>query len=181
MPDRARQTATRWHEATRGLDRQARDSPNLERTCALGYLPCRLSQSWALFGRGSAERRPSADAGVDGTPLEGGEEFALEWTGVIRIPESGTYTFSLGGDDGSVLRIAGMKVVDNDGLHGYGVKTATLTLAAGAYAFKLGCFEAGGGDRVTFAVERPDMPLPSVPDAWWFRVVDPNRSRGMHP
>lgn len=115
MTDRARQTATRWHEATRGLDRRARDSPNLERTCALGYLPRRLSQSWALFGRGSAERWPSADAGVDGTPFEGGEEFALEWTGFIRIPESGTYTFALGSDDGSVLWIAGMKVVDNAG------------------------------------------------------------------
>lgn len=113
---------------------------------------------------------------IDASAFEGQEAYALEWTGFIRIPAHGKYTFELGSDDGSVLWIAGIKIVDNDGLHGFGLKSGAVTLAAGAYPFKLGFFEAGGADRITLAVRGPERPLGPVPDAWWFRVADPRNA-----
>ena len=45
------------------------------------------------------------------------DNFYVIWTGKIRIPEDGTYSFFLESDDGSRLFIGGAQVVDNGGLH----------------------------------------------------------------
>ncbi len=108
-------------------------------------------------------------ARVDGSAYAGGDNYALEWTGYVRIPVAGRYTFSLGSDDGSVLWIAGMKVVDNDGVHAYWDRTGTLSLDAGVYAFKLGFFEVGEADRVSLEVQAPGAVRGPVPAEWWFR------------
>ncbi len=50
-----------------------------------------------------------------GTKLD--NHFAIRWTGKIKIPKDGTYTFFLESDDGSRLLIDGKIVVDNGGLH----------------------------------------------------------------
>ncbi|MCO5296635.1 MAG: family 20 glycosylhydrolase [Fimbriimonadaceae bacterium] len=119
--------------------------------------------------------RPVAD--IDPKPFLGRDKFGLEWTGYISIPSSGTYTFQLGSDDGSVLWLAGVKIVDNDGLHGYGAKSGAVDLEAGVYPFKLGYFEAGGADGVDLTVSGPGISAGPVPAAWWLREpLSPPRS-----
>ena len=49
-----------------------------------------------------------------GTKLE--NHFAVRWTGTIKIPKGGQYTFFLESDDGSRLLIDGKIVVDNGGV-----------------------------------------------------------------
>ena len=50
------------------------------------------------------DREPSTSTLRTGT-ASGWSQFSVEWTGFIRVPEPGTYTFSTVSDDGSVLEI----------------------------------------------------------------------------
>jgi len=99
-----------------------------------------------------------------GLGIAGADEgFGLTFKGWIRIPTSGVYTFSTTSDDGSMLRIGGAVVVDNDGLHGSAEKRGRVNLPAGDYPFELDFFEASGAQVLKVDVVPPGgvkMPLP---------------------
>lgn len=97
---------------------------------------------------------------------EADEDFGLTFRGWIRIPISGTYTFSTTSDDGSVLRIGGAVVVDNDGLHGSAEKRGRVNLPAGDYPFELDYFEAGGAQTLRVDVIGPDGVRQPLPMEW---------------
>ena len=67
--------------------------------------------------------------------------FAIRWTGKIRIPKDGKYTFFLESDDGSRLLIDGKQVVDNGGLHEMQVDSGSVELKAGDHDLKVDYFE----------------------------------------
>jgi len=67
--------------------------------------------------------------------------FAIRWTGKIRIPKDGKYTFFLESDDGSRLLLDGKQVVDNGGLHEMQVDSGTVELKAGDHDLKVDYFE----------------------------------------
>jgi hypothetical protein len=92
------------------------------------------------------------------------EEFALRFSGFVKIEREGVYRFRLGSDDGSYLIIAGAKVIDNDGLHGYVERSGAVRLGTGVYPVEIGFFEAGGAERLTFSSEPPVN---------WMRRADP--------
>ncbi|MEK7995462.1 MAG: LamG-like jellyroll fold domain-containing protein, partial [Planctomycetota bacterium] len=90
----------------------------------------------------------------DWTAQAGGhraDDFAFRFFGYIVVPVSGEITFYLRSDDGSQLRINGVMVVDNDGLHGtegFPGDAGKITLAAGAYTIEATQFERGGGESL---------------------------------
>ncbi|MCH8979786.1 MAG: family 20 glycosylhydrolase [Armatimonadetes bacterium] len=91
------------------------------------------------------------------------DNFAMRFSGYFKAEQDGVYKFRIGSDDGSYLAIAGAKVVDHDGLHGYSEKTGTVRLAAGVYPIEIAHFEAGGSERLTLQVQLPGgdwAPLP---------------------
>ena len=67
--------------------------------------------------------------------------FYIRWTGTIRIPADGKYTFLLESDDGSRLFIDGKQVLDNGGAHGMEEVAGSLQLSAGDHALKVEYFE----------------------------------------
>jgi hypothetical protein len=67
--------------------------------------------------------------------------FYIRWTGMIRVPADGKYTFSLDSDDGSRLFIDGRQVVDNGGVHGMEEVSGSVQLTAGDHALKVEFFE----------------------------------------
>ncbi|MFB6456069.1 fibronectin type III domain-containing protein [Chitinophaga sp. Hz27] len=82
--------------------------------------------------------------------------YAMRWTGYIRIPVSGNYQFQATSDDGSKFffnigyNYSGTSTINNDGLHGsQGVASSTVNLTAGVYPFTLVFFQAGGGQVMT--------------------------------
>ena len=85
------------------------------------------------------------------------DQYALQLTGFIDAPATGVYEFHLTSDDGSVLRIDGELVVDNDGLHSATTRSGTIALAAGLHRFELGFFEASGQDDVAVEWSGPDL------------------------
>ncbi len=74
-----------------------------------------------------------------GTKLD--NHFAIRWTGKIKIPKDGAYTFYLESDDGSRLIIDGKTVVDNGGLHDMQEQQGNAELKAGEHDVVIDYFE----------------------------------------
>ena len=72
------------------------------------------------------------------------ENFYVRWTGKIRVPREGNYTFTTESDDGSRLFIDGKQVVDNGGLHGAQEASGDVRLTPGDHDIKIEFFESGG-------------------------------------
>ena len=91
--------------------------------------------------------------------------FGIKFRGYIDIPETGIYTFYLGSDDGSTLKIADRMVVDNDGLHSFKEKNGQVALKKGLHPIALNLIEGGGGYRLSIQYsingsERKEIPAP---------------------
>ena len=70
------------------------------------------------------------------------DNFYVNWTGVIRIPKNGGYTFYLESDDGSRLFIDGKQVVDHGGTHEMNEMSGRAELKAGDHEIKVEFFDA---------------------------------------
>lgn len=75
-----------------------------------------------------------------GTKLR--DNFYVNWTGVIRVPKDGEYTFYLESDDGSRLFIDGKPIVDHGGTHDMTEMSGRVTLKAGDHDLKVEFFDA---------------------------------------
>ena len=71
--------------------------------------------------------------------------YALRFHGQILALKKGEYRFATHSDDGSAIYIDSELVVDNDGTHGMRRHEGNRVLEAGAHAFELVYFNAGGG------------------------------------
>jgi fibro-slime domain-containing protein len=80
---------------------------------------------------------------VPGTTLS--EHFYIRWTGVVRVPKDGTYTFTINSDDGSRVFIDDKEVIDHGGVHAMEEKSEDVTLTAGDHKIKVEFFENEGG------------------------------------
>jgi len=72
------------------------------------------------------------------------ENVGARYSGYVTVPADGVYMFALNSDDGGMLWIDDAVVVDNDGLHGAALKTASVALAKGRHRIVLGYFNGAG-------------------------------------
>lgn len=98
-----------------------------------------------------------------------GDHFAVQYDGFIKLEKDGLYEFATGSDDGSYLAIAGARVVDNDGLHGYAIKKGLVDLKAGIYPVTVGFVEAGGAETLDVFVTAPGEKEVKISDKVLFR------------
>ena len=82
----------------------------------------------------------------DISPRVEASNYAMEFSGFIRVPETGMYRFSTESDDGSKLYIDGSVVVDNDGLHGLQEVTGLIGLEQGYHRIRVGFLQRTGGE-----------------------------------
>jgi mono/diheme cytochrome c family protein len=75
--------------------------------------------------------------------------FGFVFTGTLKVPADGEYTFTLNSDDGSRLTIDGKTVIEYDGIHGEeaGAKSATITLKQGRIPIRVDYFQGPTGAR----------------------------------
>ncbi len=97
-----------------------------------------------------------------------GENFAVEYSGYINIPEDGFYTFSMNSDDGTKLFIDGKLIVNNDGRHAPIESSGITTLNAGFHKIDLQFFQAGGGLFLEADIEGPNLKKQIIPSEWFF-------------
>jgi len=84
------------------------------------------------------------------------DNFAARWFGGLKVVEAGKYTFNTRSDDGSVLLIDGIHVVDNDGHHGMETKSGSLDLESGVHAIDLRYIEASDDAGMMLEYSGPD-------------------------
>jgi flagellar basal body rod protein FlgG len=65
------------------------------------------------------------------------EWFAIRYRGKFKVESADYYTFRLLSDDGSILKIDGYPIIDNDGQHEPRSKQMTITLEEGEHDFDL--------------------------------------------
>lgn len=66
------------------------------------------------------------------------------YKGFIYVPETDVYELFTESDDGSAMYVNGVKVVDNDGLHGMQERSGRIGLHAGHHHFRVEFFERTG-------------------------------------
>jgi mono/diheme cytochrome c family protein len=86
-----------------------------------------------------------------------GDQFGLEFEGLLRVDEPGEYTFYLRSDDGSALWIGERQVVDNDGEHSPVERSGSVRLETGEHPIRVLYFENGGGEDLQLEWEGPGI------------------------
>jgi alpha-L-fucosidase len=105
---------------------------------------------------------------IDLAPARRAEHFGLRYTGFVRVPADGVYTFYCDSDDGSRVFVGDRLVVDNDGLHGPQEVSGSIALAAGAHPVTIEYFQASGGRGLNLGVSAPGMAYRDLPEDWLF-------------
>jgi hypothetical protein len=91
------------------------------------------------------------------------DHFGLELAGWITVPADAVYRFSLGSDDGSVLRIGDTTVVANDGPHSMRYAAGEIALGRGSHPILIRYFELDGGDDLDLRWSGPGLTEAAVP------------------
>ena len=101
------------------------------------------------------------------------DHFCIRWTGLIRVPADGEYTFFTNSDDGSTLWIDGKLVVDNGGLHALEERSGRIQLKAGDHEVKIEFHENDDKAAVIASWEPPGRAKETIPASAWFHRADP--------
>jgi len=94
--------------------------------------------------------------------------FYIRWTGTIRVPAEGDYTFYLESDDGSRMFIDGKQVLDNGGAHAMEEVSGSMKLSAGEHALKVEYFEKDIDAGCKMRWKGPDIEKQIVPSSVLF-------------
>lgn len=89
-----------------------------------------------------------AEPSIEEAPDE--DHFGYIFTGYIDVPEKGIYAFSLTSDDGAVLDIDGIRVVNNDGSHSAITTFGRIPLEAGLHSYRLIYLEDYEGEHLSW-------------------------------
>lgn len=81
---------------------------------------------------------------------------AVRLSGNFVAPVSGVYTFKTRSDDGSVLFIDGVKVVNNNNYQGMTTAGGAIQLSAGPHSISVGFYEGTGGSGLEVRYSLPD-------------------------
>jgi hypothetical protein len=98
-------------------------------------------------------------------------DFAVRYTGYIRIDATGDYTFYSASDDGTQLSLDGKPLVNNDGIHGTVEQSATKTLAAGYHQITLTYFQGPGGFFLDVQWSGPAINKQHIPNGLLFHAI----------
>lgn len=91
------------------------------------------------------------------------DHFALSFSGYIRIPETAFYKFYSYSDDGSVIKIDGQTIVDNDGGHSAQRKEGIVALEKGYHKIEVLYFEDYMGQVLDVGISSIGIPEQNIP------------------
>ncbi len=102
-----------------------------------------------------AAAKTGTSANVDLSIRNRDTYFSVLWQGYITIPADGVYTFELNSDDGSKLYLgnynsASTPLINNDGLHGAKIVTASQFLYKGVFPIALAYLQGSGVNTMEF-------------------------------
>jgi hypothetical protein len=100
------------------------------------------------------------------------DHFYVRWTGILRVPKAGKFTFFLESSDGSRLQLGGRTVLENGGVHGMEEKSAEMDLKAGDQEIEIQFFENVGEFGCRLSWESEGMAKEIVPAKVLFHKKD---------
>ena len=83
--------------------------------------------------------------------------FGFIYSGYIKIPKDGVYTFFLSTNDGGVLYMDGKRFIDKDGPGTSTPLSRTVNLKAGTYKIGEKYFQMGGGQELKIFWKGPEF------------------------
>lgn len=95
--------------------------------------------------------------------------WSVRHSGAIDIPQAGNWTFYLNSDDGAILWLDDIEIVNNQGEHGITERAGTAWLDAGLHDLKNEFFEHGGWAGLTLSWEGPNQTKQVVPSSAFYR------------
>jgi alpha-L-fucosidase len=102
------------------------------------------------------------------SPRKAQDCYGFEFTGYIKIPVKGVYTFYTNSDDGSRLYIGDQLVVDNDLTHAMVEKQGIIALSSGYHRIRVAFFEKDGGDDLIVSFKGPGIEKTTIPSSILF-------------
>ena len=81
----------------------------------------------------------------DWRPFYKDNNYSTRITGQINVDATGSYTFSTRSDDGSIMKIDGNVVVNNNFFQGPTTRTGTVLLTQGVHNVEIQFYQGGGG------------------------------------
>ncbi len=84
------------------------------------------------------------------------DHFGVIFSGYVLAPTDGIYSFSTKSDDGSLLKINGQTIVDNDGSHGEIRTSGRIALKKGFHPYELLYFEDYEGEALSLSWTIPE-------------------------
>ncbi len=104
------------------------------------------------------------------TPRDTTELFSFRYTGYVRVPRTGVYTFTARSDDGAALWIGDRNVFWSVGQSPKTTETwGQIALQAGLHPITLTYFQAYGPMALELLVEGPGLRQQPVPAGWFHR------------
>ncbi len=94
--------------------------------------------------------------------------FAFIYSGYIKIPKDGVYTFFLSTNDGGVLYLDGKRFIDKDGPGTATPRSRIVRLKAGIYKIGEKYFQMGGGFENTISWKGPGIKKEIIPPSVLF-------------
>jgi hypothetical protein len=100
----------------------------------------------------------------------------IRWTGQIRIPKTGEYTFRAQSDDCVTIDINGQNILTDLGCHGPRWKEVTVSLTSGRFPFQATFSERDGRSGIVLKWSGPGIAEQVIPEsAFRDSVVDQDR------
>ncbi|HVF39687.1 MAG TPA: PA14 domain-containing protein, partial [Gemmatimonadaceae bacterium] len=110
-------------------------------------------------GNGPSPTKTGTVATITLAPRDTSQMFGIMYTGYIRVPRTGVYTFTSMSDDGARLWIGKETVLASLGQAPATTETTgQIALQAGMHALSLGYFQAYGPMALELYIEGPGMP-----------------------
>jgi alpha-L-fucosidase len=106
----------------------------------------------------------SIDISKKGKPFN----YGLEFSGYVKIPVNGVYTFYLESDDGSKMTIDDSYIIDNNGTHPMVEKSVEVPLAKGFHKINISFFQQGGGDGLNVSLKGPGIEKQIIGETFYF-------------
>jgi alpha-L-fucosidase len=85
-------------------------------------------------------------------------EFSLLFDGYLKIEKDGIYHFTTRSDDGSILYIDDIEVVNNDGDHGSVEAAGKAALKKGYHKIRVAYYDGSGGNELTATIQLENTP-----------------------
>ena len=103
------------------------------------------------------------------------DHFSAVWTGIIKVPLTGNYTFYTTSDDGVVVYISGQPIINNWSDHGATEDVSSLIALSSTttYAIRVEYFEDGGLASLNLSWSSDQLPKALVPQSALYSGVAP--------